>query len=87
MCNKDSCILVHGWDGSDNTLVVTSLVHVLLNPEYRTMRGFETLVEKEWLHAGHPFSRRCSKSAFGSSAARQEGPIFLLFLDCVRQVS
>ena len=86
LSNKDSCVLVHGWDGSDNTLLITSLVHILLNSEYRTIRGFECLVEKEWLHAGHPFSKRCSKSAFGSTSYRYEGPVFLLFLDCVRQV-
>ncbi len=86
LSNKDCCILVHGWDGSDNTLVVTSLVHILLSPEFRTVKGFQMLIEKEWLHAGHPFSRRCAKSAFGATSSRQEGPMFLLFLDCVRQV-
>jgi myotubularin-related protein 9 len=86
LSNKDCCILVHGWDGWDNTLVITSLVHVLLSPEYRTIRGFQMLIEKEWLHAGHPFSRRCAKSAFGSTSSKQEGPIFFFFLDCVRQV-
>lgn len=84
--NKDSCVLVHGWDGLDNTLVVSSLVHVILNPEFRTIKGFEKLIEKEWLQAGHPFSKRCAKLAFGSTNHRLEGPVFLLFLDCIRQV-
>ena len=85
--NKNSCILVHGWDGSDNTLVVTSLVQILLNPECRTLEGFQNLIEREWLLAGHPFSKRCFKTAYGTSQSKQEGPVFLLFLDCVRQVS
>lgn len=45
------------------------------------------LIESEWINAGHPFSKRCAKSAYGSTSQRQEGPVFLLFLDCVRQVS
>jgi myotubularin-related protein 9 len=84
--NKNSCVLVHGWDGTDNTLIITSLVHIILNPEFRTLKGFQILIEKEWLHAGHPFSKRCSKSALGSTNFKYEGPVFMLFLDCVRQV-
>lgn len=44
------------------------------------------LIENDWLSAGHPFAKRCAKSAYGSSSQKQEGPVFLLFLDCVRQV-
>ena len=84
--NKNSCILIHGWDGIDNTLVITSLVQILLNSECRTLKGFQNLIEREWLQAGHPFSKRCFKSAYGISQSKQEGPIFLLFLDCVKQV-
>lgn len=85
--NKNGCVLIHGWDGSDNTLLITSLVQILLNPESRTLKGFELLIEREWLKAGHPFSRRCFKSAYGSTNQKQEGPVFLLLLDCIRQVS
>jgi myotubularin-related protein 9 len=84
--NKNGCILVHGWDGSDNTLLITSLVQIILNPECRTLRGFQLLIEKEWLLGGHPFSRRCFKLTSSSGSQKQEGPVFLLFLDCVRQV-
>ena len=86
LCNKNSCVLIHGWDGIDNTLIITSLVQILLNSECRSINGFRMLIEREWLLAGHPFSKRCFKSAFGTSQAKQEGPVFLLFLDCVRQV-
>ena len=86
LCNKNGCVLVHGWNGTDNTLLITSLVHILLNWQYRTLKGFACLIEKEWLRAGHPFAKRCSKSAFGSTPFKYEGPVFMLFLDCVRQV-
>lgn len=83
---KDGCVLVHGWEGSDNSLIVTSLAQVILNPECRTLDGFINLVEVEWVQAGHPFLKRCAKSAYGSTVQRQEGPVFLLFLDCVRHL-
>ena len=49
--------------------------------------SFEALVEREWLQGGHPFGDRCVKSAFAMSKNHQESPVFLLFLDCVWQVS
>lgn len=48
--------------------------------------SFEALVEREWLHAGHPFQARCSRSAFSPSSRNGEAPTFLVFLDCVWQV-
>lgn len=32
-------VLVHGADGMDATLLVTSLAQVILNPDCRTIRG------------------------------------------------
>lgn len=84
--NKNGCVLIHDWDGTDNTLLITSLIQIILNPDTRTIKGFQKLIEREWLEAGHSFSRRCFKGPFGSSQAKQEGPVFLLFLDCIRQL-
>lgn len=84
--NKNGCFVIHGWDGIDNTLLVSALAQILLDPECRTLDGFINLIEREWLQAGHPFSKRYFKSAFGSTYQRQEGPVFVLFLDCVHQV-
>lgn len=52
------------------------------------IRGFQALVEQEWICAGHPFSLRCAHSAFasGSVTGPHEAPVFLCFLDCVWQV-
>jgi myotubularin-related protein 9 len=86
MHNKNACVLLHGAEGLDNTLLISSLVHIILNPESRTLIGFQALCEREWLHAGHPFSNRCFKSAYGMTSQRNEGPVFVLFLDCVWQV-
>lgn len=69
-------------DGRDMCCLVSSLVQVLLDPFYRTITGFQVLIQKEWVALGHPFSDR-----FGHVYNKQadKSPIFLLFLDCVWQ--
>ena len=44
---------MHGSDGRDLTLCVTSIAQVILNPDCRTVRGFEALIEREWLQVGN----------------------------------
>lgn len=85
---EGSSVLVHGSEGMDSTLQVCSLAQVILNPDCRTVHGFEALIEREWLQAGHPFATRCKHSAFTvpSSRTKEQSPIFLVFLDCVYQI-
>ncbi|KAF7632756.1 Myotubularin phosphatase domain-containing protein [Meloidogyne graminicola] len=81
-------VLVHGGDGIDSTLLVTSLARLILDPDARTIRGFQSLIEDEWTGAGHPFSIRCAHAAFatGTITGPSESPVFLCFLDCVWQL-
>lgn len=83
---EGASVLVHGSEGMDSTLQVTSLAQIILDPKCRTIRGFEALIEKEWLQAGHPFRYRCAQSAYSNSKQKWEAPTFLLFLDCVWQI-
>ncbi|KAF6345137.1 hypothetical protein mRhiFer1_011385 [Rhinolophus ferrumequinum] len=86
MEREGACILVHGAEGMDSTLLVTSLAQLILDPLSRTMAGFQELVEREWIQAGHPFQLRCAHSAFSHARPKHEAPTFLLFLDCVWQL-
>lgn len=83
---EGASVFVHGSDGLDSSLQITSLVQIILDPSCRTIYGFLRLIEKEWLYAGHPFMTRCLHSAFSNQKVLQEGPTFTLFLDCVHQL-
>ncbi|BHF65416.1 Myotubularin-related protein 4 [Sparganum proliferum] len=77
-------VMVHCTDGWDRTPQLTSLAKILLDPFYRTIQGFRILVEHEWLQFGHKFGDRCGHNP--SSGPEERSPIFLQWLDCVRQV-
>ncbi|KAJ8289441.1 hypothetical protein GJAV_G00001350 [Gymnothorax javanicus] len=84
---REGCsVLVHGSDGTDTTLLLTTLAQLILEPRCRTLSGFLSLLEREWVLAGHPFQQRCAHSAFSHARLRQEAPSFLLLLDCVWQL-
>jgi myotubularin-related protein 9 len=81
-------VIVHGTEGTDTTLVVTSLAQLLLDPATRTLAGFLSLIEREWVLAGHAFTTRSAHSvhAHGTTTGVHEAPTFLLFLDACAQV-
>ncbi|EFA03795.1 myotubularin-related protein 9 isoform X1 [Tribolium castaneum] len=79
-------VLVHGTSGLDSTLLVTSVAQVILNPDCRTVRGLQALVEREWLQAGHPFHLRHAKSCYSNNRTKSQQPTFLLFIDCIHQL-
>lgn len=56
---NSSHVLIHCSDGWDRTTQLSSLAQLCLDPFYRTMRGFEILIEKDWLSFGHRFLDRC----------------------------
>jgi myotubularin-related protein 5/13 len=64
-----------------------SIAQICLDPYYRTIEGFQTLVEKEWLGFGHRFSHRNNMTGSeGPSSNPGFAPLFLQFLDIVHQI-
>ena len=94
-------VLLHCSHGWDRTAQVAVLAQLLLDPFYRTVKGFAMVVEKDFMAFGHPFHTRCSHGegkgmtdvtsvGAGANATSfddgQVSPIFLQFLDCVYQI-
>ncbi|XP_030077937.1 phosphatidylinositol-3,5-bisphosphate 3-phosphatase MTMR4 isoform X2 [Microcaecilia unicolor] len=78
-------VLVHCSDGWDRTPQIVSLAKILLDPYYRTLEGFQVLVEMDWLDFGHKFGDRCGHQEKVEDQ-NELCPVFLQWLDCVHQL-
>uniref|UniRef100_A0A8C6E1S1 Myotubularin-related protein 12 n=1 Tax=Moschus moschiferus TaxID=68415 RepID=A0A8C6E1S1_MOSMO len=47
-------------NASDLCCLISSLVQVMMDPHCRTIFGFQSLVQKEWIMGGHCFLDRCN---------------------------
>ncbi|XP_057395120.1 myotubularin-related protein 1 isoform X7 [Balaenoptera acutorostrata] len=79
-------VVVHCSDGWDRTSQLTSLAMLMLDSYYRTVKGFEALIEKEWISFGHRFALRVGHGN-DNHADADRSPIFLQFIDCVWQMT
>ncbi|XP_036380104.1 myotubularin-like isoform X2 [Megalops cyprinoides] len=79
-------VLVHCSDGWDRTAQLTSLSMLMLDSFYRTLHGFQVLLQKEWLGFGHKFGSRIGHGDKNHADA-DRSPIFLQFIDCVWQMT
>ena len=92
----------------DCSCILTSLVKICLNRNYRSIVGFENLIQSDWFLAGHLFHKRLETSLtneltdesigdsinqinntpnYANKVNNQIAPAFLLFLDCVFQLT
>lgn len=92
-------VILQENEGRDLCCIVSSLTQLILDPHARTISGFQSLVQKEWIALGHPFCDRMGHVAKGETAAAtttaaaaaaqlppEVCPLFLLFLDCTWQL-
>uniref|UniRef100_A0A8D3DPH6 Myotubularin phosphatase domain-containing protein n=1 Tax=Scophthalmus maximus TaxID=52904 RepID=A0A8D3DPH6_SCOMX len=80
---KNASVILQEEEDRDLNCVVSSLVQLMLDPQYRSLTGFQSLVQKEWVMAGHRFLDRCNHLKKND---KEESPLFMLFLDCVWQM-
>ncbi|XP_060115941.1 myotubularin-related protein 10 isoform X1 [Heteronotia binoei] len=80
--SKHVSVVLQEEEGRDLSCCVASLVQVMLDPFFRTIAGFQSLIQKEWVMAGYPFLDRCNHL----KKSDKESPLFLMFLDCVWQL-
>ncbi len=81
-----SAVVVHCSDGWDRTPQLSALCQLLLDPYFRTLEGFATLIEKEWTAMGHKFAERHGHGD-ADYTNTQRAPIFVQFLDAVWQLT
>ncbi|XP_070554043.1 phosphatidylinositol-3,5-bisphosphate 3-phosphatase MTMR6-like isoform X2 [Ptychodera flava] len=84
IAKESTSVVVHCSDGWDRTAQTCSLACMMLDPYYRTLHGFQALIEKEWLAFGHKFTDRCG---FLDIDPREVSPVFTQFLDSVWQLT
>ncbi|XP_041926782.1 myotubularin isoform X1 [Alosa sapidissima] len=84
--SSGNSVVVHCSDGWDRTAQLTSLAMLMLDSHYRTLRGFQVLLEKEWIGFGHKFASRIGHGD-KNHADQDRSPIFLQFIDCVWQMT
>ena len=73
---NSSHVLIHCSDGWDRTSQLSAMAQLCLDPYYRTIKGFQILIEKDWLSFGHKFLDRCghlSSEKFFLSPAEGSG--------------
>ncbi|KAL8014232.1 putative tyrosine specific protein phosphatase [Plasmopara halstedii] len=80
-------VLVHCSDGWDRTPQLVALAQLILDPFYRSIRGFASLVEKEWCSFGHKFADRIGVGKDITDQPNERSPVMLQFLDCVWQMT
>ncbi|XP_064849541.1 myotubularin-related protein 10-like [Oncorhynchus masou masou] len=80
---KHVSVILQEEEDRDLSCVVSSLVQLMLDPHFRSLTGFQSLVQKEWVMAGHRFLDRCNHLKKND---KEESPLFQLFLDCVWQI-
>ncbi|XP_053320579.1 myotubularin-related protein 10 [Spea bombifrons] len=80
--SKRRSVVLQEEEGRDLSCLVASLVQLMLDPYFRTIVGFQSLIQKEWVMAGYPFLDRCNHL----KKSDKECPLFVLFLDCVWQL-
>lgn len=78
-------VFSHCSDGWDRTSQMVCGTELLLDPYYRTIRGFCEVLEKEWCSFGHNFARRHGMNN-GDFNDSKRSPVFLLFMDVLYQI-
>ncbi|XP_023689590.1 myotubularin-related protein 12 [Paramormyrops kingsleyae] len=82
---ENTNVLIMEEEGSDLCCVISSLVQLMFDPYYRTLGGFQSLIQKEWVMGGHRFLDRCNHLHL-KDKEQSQAPVFLLFLESVWQL-
>ena len=79
-------VLIHCSDGWDRASQVTAFSQLLIDPYFRTIKGYMTLIEKDFVSFGHQFRYRNGYYSKEESGENQQSPILLQYLDATHQL-
>lgn len=83
---KGNSALIHCSDGWDRASQLTAFSQLLIDPYFRTLRGYMVLIEKEFLSFGHQFKYRNGYYGQKEFHEDQNSPILLQWLDATHQL-
>lgn len=78
-------VLVHCSDGRNHASQIITLAEIMLDSFYRTINGFQILVQREWMQFGHKFDDRCGHGV-DDIDLNECSLVFLQWLDCIYQL-
>lgn len=84
LINEECSVLTHCSDGWDRTAQLSATSEFLLDPFYRTFKGFALVIEKEFCNFGFKFNDRCGHGKKWPS--NEWSPIFIQWLDVIHQI-
>ena len=79
-------VLIHCSDGWDRCSQLTAFSQLLIDPYFRTIKGYMTLIEKDFLSFGHQFRLRNGYYSKDEQNENKSSPILLQFLDATHQL-
>ena len=79
-------VLIHCSDGWDRCSQLTAFSQLLIDPYFRTIKGYMTLIEKDFLSFGHQFRIRNGYYTKEEQNENKSSPILLQFLDATHQL-
>nr|XP_034317293.1 myotubularin-related protein 10-B isoform X9 [Crassostrea gigas] len=84
---ENHTVIIKEPDSRHYCCLISSLVQILLDRHFRTRLGFQSLIQREWVAMGYPFQREGCLVQDSSKSNTEYIPLFLLFLDCVWQLT
>lgn len=86
---KGKTVVLVENEGRASSLLIASLAMIILSEDFRTRSGLEMLIQAVWVSLGFKFSRNHTLSQVSTKQSSQPhlNPVFLMFLDCLHQIS
>ena len=79
-------VLIHCSDGWDRCSQLTAFSQILIDPYFRTIKGYMKLIEKDFLFFGHQFKLRNGYYSKEEKDENQNSPILLQYIDATHQL-